>query len=624
VANPYFQPVRDLIAAHPPPNGNLGFVLKLCEAVEAEHTAEIPLLTVRVVKNVSPNKTPPVLIPEAVWYETMARLLFLNEQSNLQLLLDWYEPPVSFAITAKDKITEHWQGLIEFITLPSPSLTEQKLDKLLAGIVAALKIVLDEFLLAKAEEGKAKPPDFDPSSAILGTFGNAPHSPPARSAVLTVGILRLVQSWMAVHQQFLDAAWGQLGAGGRNRGDKLLALRRRWLAALNATFANPRFNKESVAQIRISLGKIRYGRSPHHEYLDAFPLHDSRVFGFTPYDRDPDDEPPGKKVRLDDLVQYRNAQLHFLLDEFGEYYPPVPPPSTFTARADELGRKLRYGFRSKIIDAVERKGGSLKWESEDDLVSFGCALYQVVSSASGQQASTAYGPEFWKVLLDMFAGHLRTHTVHSEFNMDESPPFFDRLFPRAINGGVWHDCAVYAVRLAFVFFALAECMKSAEYPNPPKISFIMFPLHVGLIVELDGMLPIIIHNEVLFRLTDEQMQAANEEWAGSPEQLTDPKDSEKLHQKFIEDIAAQVFLRDVNLPLLRVPIAPLSRPAKKTEIWKAFGRQVVDKIGRLLSTVIARSTSPYYQFDTRFLFEMTREKQWHDENVVPFWKQGMS
>lgn len=618
---PYFKPVVDLIATHPPPNGSLDLVLQLCQAVEAEHGEKIVLLTRRVVADVNPRMSPPVLIPEEVWYETMARMMFMGEHADLQLLLDWYERPISFASTRKEAITQHWEGMFAFITLPPAKLPEKELDRQFTRIITALKFVLPAHASAVAEEGPVLVPHPSTGELPPGSFGTATFGRPSRSVVLGAGISKLVWSWMTIHQQFLDDAWRQLGSRTKVRGDKLLALRDRWRAALSQTFANPRFNKLArLAQIKIELAKIKYGRSPNHDYLDAFLPHESRQFGFTPYDREPQDEPPGKTAWLVDLFRYRGSQLHFMLDEYGEHYPPDASPRTPAAIHEEKHRKATYAARRKLIDQVEKRATSLRLESEDDLVSFGCAFHKALMGASAAQPLPADRVNAWNTLLDFLDLHLKTQTTRTEFNLDEEPSYFDRLFPRAINGGALMDCGVYAVRLAFVSLSLADCLRSAAYPNPPRVSFIMFPLHVGLIVEIDGFPSLVIHNEILFRLTDEQTKKAREEWDKSPEP-SDPTDPALLDQKFLEDVAAQMFLRDVDTPLLRLPIAPVSAPPKKPEIWKAFRTLVVKKIGRLFSPRIEDPNRPEFQFDLRFLSVLTLEKRWHDKTVVPFWNE---
>ncbi len=617
MAQPYYQPVLDAIKTHP--DEWLEMVLKLCEAVEAEDGPKIVLLTRPLVTKVAPRMPPIEDLPPEVFYETMARLLFMGEHQDLQLLVEWYERLISFARGRKQKIAENWVGIFEFVTLPPANLPEKELDRQRTRITTALRGVLPTYVSAVTEAGP--PPTYFPVPGELppGSFGTA-RSRPTLVQTLADGILKLVWAWMAVHQQFLDAALQHLGSNVKDRGEKLLSLRTRWLQALSLTFGHHRYNKSMpLAQLEIELARIQYGRSPKHRYLDAFLPHEARQFGFTPYDREPEDEPSGKSIWLADLFQHRGSQLHFLLDEYGEYYTDESAsPRTAAGIHEERHRKQTYTARRKLIDQVEKRARSLRLESEDDLVSFGCAFYQALLGATAQPSPY----EAWDLLLKFVDRYLKALTTHTEFNLDEEPSYFDRLFPRAINGAALHDCGVYAVRLAFLFLSLADCVKGAyAETKPPRVSFLMLPLHVGLIVEIDGFLPFVTHNQVMFRPTYEQISEWRKEWDASPESR-DPKDSEMRDQKFLEDIATQMFLRDVDSPLLRLPIAPVSAPPKKPEIWKAFRRLVVPKIDKLFSPLVGNPGRDEYQFDLRFLTVRTLEKRWHDATVVPFWNGG--
>jgi hypothetical protein len=618
---PYYQPVLDALATNPDPW--LEMVRDLCVAVEAENGPKIVLLTGPLVRTVEPRRPPIEDLPPEVFYETMARMLFMGEHRDFELLLEWYEPLISFARGRKERLVESWAGIFQFVTLPAPNLPEKDLDKQLKRITTALSCVLAAHETAVKAEGKPPPYMPAPGQEPPGGFSTPTYHRPPLSAALADGIRKLVASWMAVHQQFLDAASQQLGSKKPDRGDKLLALRERLRRALALTFEHSRYAKStSLPQVQIDLATIKYGRSPHHLYLDAFLPHEARQFGFTPYDREPQDEPRGKSVWLEDLFRYRWSQLYLLLDEYGVYYPLNPAPSSPAETAEEKKRKAKYAERSKLVDEIQKRA-PLRLESADDLVAFGCAYFDALLRAKGAQPTPDDRLDTWASLLQFLQRHLDTQTTHTEFNLDEAPPYFDRLFPRAINGGALEDCGVYAVLLSFVFLSLASCIKapSAE-AKPRRVSFLMLPLHVGLIVEIDPYLPIFVHNNVLFRPTDEQLNEARTEWSASPEK-SDPKDPKLREDKFREDVAAQVFLRDVDLPLLRLPLAPVSAPPTKAQIWKAYQRLVVKKIERLLSPLIEDPRRPEFQFDTRFLQALTLEKRWHDANVVPLWNDKL-
>jgi hypothetical protein len=379
------------------------------------------------------------------------------------------------------------------------------------------------------------------------------------------------------------------------------------------------------------LTNIRYGRPPDHLYLDAFPPHAARTFGFTDYDRE-SEEPPGKRVRLENLIRYRAAQLAFFLDEYGEFHEDIVATATKTERREQEARRKRYAERRKLIDRVAKRADSLLLESEDDLASFGCAFYEALLAA-GRDRSLYNGAwqdpadarqEAWTTLLELLRRYLRTQTHHARFNLHEQPTYFDRDFPRALNGGALFDCGVYAVRLAFVFLSWAECIgRGLEDPTPPRVSFILFPQHVGLIVELGDFPPFVVHNHILSSLSPEQERAWRNEWdEKSNLDRPDPTDPERRRQKFLEDLAAQLYIRDTDLPLMRHPITRVSSPPRKHEIFRIYRRISGPRAPRMFARRIENPAHEDFQFDLRFLTVLELERRWYDETVIPFWNQA--
>lgn len=613
----YYQPVLDAIAiqAHP----SLERVRKLCEAVDAEDRGRIALLTGPFVKSEVALHPPIEDLPQELFHETMARLLMMGAHQDLQLLLEWYQP-LTIGSRTSGREVGNLVGMFTFVPVPQANLNEKELDRLLKRIAVALGYVLPAYSLAVANA----PPPSSPTSlneVSAGSFGTISFGSRTRVSVLEDGIRALAAAWMAVHQQFLDAALVQFGAGGARRGEKLLALRDRWMQMLRLTvLKQPQTSR--LARVAVPLARIKYGRSPHHTYQDAFEPFDARTFGFRPYDRKPQDEPTGKTIWLWDLLRLRGAQIHFLLDEFGEYYPPLEPPRTPSAQQEEKQRVARYAERRKLIDQVGRHTKSLNLVSEDDIVDFGCAYFQAVLVSMTTQSTDDARVRAWDLLIEFLAGYLRTETAHTDFNLDEEPMYFDRLFPRSIGGAVLHDCGVYAVRLAYILLSLADCMKTAQAGSAkPMVHFVFLPLHVGLIVQIEQLAPIIIHNALVLRFTPDQAKDWRTEWESVPDTSgPDPVSPAAREVKFREDLAAQLFLPDVDLPLFTVPIAPVSAPPKKQQIWKVY-RAGVKRIGGMFAARVESAGSADFEFDLKFLNVMDLEKRWHDSNVVPFWNE---
>jgi hypothetical protein len=141
-----------------------------------------------------------------------------------------------------------------------------------------------------------------------------------------------------------------------------------------------------------------------------------------------------------------------------------------------------------------------------------------------------------------------------------------------------------------------------------------------LLVEIAGFEPLVLHNQVMTRLKPDVVRAAEDEWKQSP-MADDPSDPADLRQRLLEDIAAQLFLRDVDLPIRREILPNVGSPPSKTKIWHAYESLVVRKIAGLFADVVNQSGKPGYQFDTRFLEVLSTEKRWRDRVVVPFWNE---
>jgi hypothetical protein len=612
----YYQAVLDAIATKPDPT--LDKLRKLCEAVDAEDLGQVALQTGAFVKTENPRFPPLTDLPPEVFYETMSRLLVMGAHQDLQLLVEWYERWSSMARGVAGRTTDNLLGMFAFLPTAAPNMTEKDLDRLLARIAKALAFLIPLHAIAAAN---APAPTYNPGSLAEGSFGTATGGQPSLLSVLEGGVRALVTTWMAVHQQFLDAAMRQLAGGGATRGEKLLALRQRYLRMLQLTFSSRAFRQSArLSRLPIALARVRYGKSPHHTYLDAFEPFDARTFPFTPYDREPEDEPRGKSLGLYDLLRFRTAQLYFILDSFGEYYPPAEPPKTDAARLEEKRRTQIYAARRKLIDQVQRGAKSLSLVSEDDLVSFGCAFFQaIVATLTSQPGPMARATAFDE-LSRFLSGYLRTWTVHTEFNLDEEPPYFDLLFPRSINGAVLQDCGVYAVRFAYILLSIAECIKSADdAEQKTTVTFIFLPLHVGLIATIGEFGTTIIHNNMLLRFNAGQAQDWRTEWDSKPEPK-DPSAADALTAKFFEDVAAQMFLTDVDLPLFILPVSPVSAPPKKREIWKVYAAGV-KQIRHMFADAVSSPGSADFQFDLEFLGVMDFEKRWSDDNVVPFWNE---
>jgi hypothetical protein len=615
---PFFQQLLDLITQFPANRNDFLPALELFTAVEAEDGPRIAITSANIGKMDVNFPAPVALLKEEVVDEALKRLLLLGEEAAVTAVIEWFAQRKTFAHSPWDRRTELWAGAIDSLPESIPRLSPREADQTLTRVVSASAVLLKRHAEAVAVEGGPEPYR---AGEIVGGFGNAPYSPGRRTDVLAKGITRLSIDWMALHQQMLDAAMGTVAASGPKRFDALLALRDRWIRETGRSFRLPLFAKRTPwADILIAVNRLKPGNAPHHTYQDAFLPYQSRTYGFTPYDRDDRGEPVGKKVWLVDLLEVRDRQLYVPLDEFGAPYRFVPTPTTQAERDEEQKHLKKLADRRKILERAEKSGAKLALGSEDDLARLACGLYTALTAASGPTATDAHKAA-WSDVLAFLSRYLSSWSTHAEFNMDEDENYFGRLFPRSEAGGVIHDCGVYAVRMAYVFLSLAECAKPPNATGNSRVSFLLLPLHVGLLVEIAGFEAIVLHNHVITRIASTVLDAAEKEWKKNAEK-DDPSDAEGVRQRLLEDIAAQLFLRDVDMPMRREALPPMGSPPSKTKIWQAYQKMVVQKIASLFSAEVSKQGEPGYQFDTRFLEVLTAEKRWHDRVVVPFWNEA--
>jgi hypothetical protein len=605
----YYKAALDISSSRTVKDPDLELVIKFFQAVEAEDGPTLQTLMFKV-KKVEPAFAPLVLVPNEVYYETMARLLLMDEVSTLELLLDWYHI-TSFARTKRDKISEHWMGLAEFLKPPAKALPEKQLEKLFRRITKALCYVIKKFSDARLEEGPSR---FDSSPS---EFGNMSFHIYPLSVALYTAAGKLIRNLFVIHQQLLDAALEDLNSN--PMGTKLLALFKllEKYQEIKRLYVSQMIRCKS--QFLVELTNTDYiDSSREHWYLDIFLWNTSQKFEFTPYDRDATGPLAGKVIDLRDLLDLRWKQVEFLMEAFSIAVPGTTIPTEL--REQKAARK-------KLIETINRKKATLFIKNEDDLVEFSQAFVTGQMNAGPKKSDESNDSRDDRLrfamesLHEFLNGHLANYTSHSKYNLVEDTNYFNRSFPRALNGGAIQDCGVYAVILSYLFLTLADLLKTYGCdPKACKVSFVHLPLHVGLIIEMDKLLPVIVHNNTLWRISPGFWKKARDEWEAN---LGDDVivDSDSRDSRFLEDIAALLFIRDVDLPMNVSPITKVSIPPKKSQIWDSYQKLVVRSGNDLFSERIKRSGTDEYQFDLEYLAIMVLEKRWHDKKVVEFWEK---
>src|SRR4051794_2505765 len=90
----------------------------------------------------------------------------------------------------------------------------------------------------------------------------------------------------------------------------------------------------------------------------------------------------------------------------------------------------------------------------------------------------------------------------------------------------------------------------------------------------------------------------------------------------MEDFAAQNYISDLDMPIIRLPLDKVPSPPKKAAVWAVFERITSPtKPIRLFTEGIENSGTKNYQFDLKFLVVQELERTWFNIKMVPFWNR---
>lgn len=584
---PYYQPIIDIINSNLP-REKLDLALEFCKEVEREVNAKKIQELVDKIVTQSFNTSPEALIPDQVWHESMARVMQLEGMRKvLMQLVEWYEP----LFHANQRVAANWGYLLEFITLPEGKQKSGDLDEQSKRYVRALSCLIQNLAAAVGERGVVAP-----------RFAFGEHAgPQPLSTILAEGIQKVFPYWMTIYQRLLDETIGRLGEHPAGKNENLRKLEKRLKDDLSITFRHSSFSSKALISLIVELTKIVTNVRSKHTYLDYFG-EESRVFWFNTYDRD-GGEPFPKLDTIKNVILYRERQITFLIDAFGESQRNLSLPK---AQSDALVA------RQLLINTIRKKMTNFRLETEDALAPFGAEFLKTHLDVSKD------AKESWFTLVAFVRNYLATHTFHAEYNLAEKPAYFGRQFPRALNGGSLMDCGTYAVLLSYLFLYWANSFQA----KAPKVIFVVLPVHVGLVIYIDGFDTMVIHNATIWTLSAQVVENLRLSWDSKPED-SDPQDEARKESKFWQDVAAQLFISDVDIPVKEVGLPASKSPqTKKEDIWKIYTDKVVPGVESLFrSKVVANSEHDLFSFDTRILAVTELEKRWQRQVVVPFWNE---
>ena len=362
--------------------------------------------------------------------------------------------------------------------------------------------------------------------------------------------------------------------------------------------------------IRVTEFRYGRGRAKLHRFLDAFPPHNARSVIFNSLDRDDTDEPNVRGERIGSIQVSRDRQLAYFLVTYGHTWELNSRPTPV------------HLFRRALIKG--RLGGRLRLVENDELIAFLYSSFAETLAELTRQATTAVdkskaGAHAWRETVDIASVYFGQVTTHSRLNLTEGPPnYLTHTFPRNLIGKLLHDCGVHSVRSAYVLLSLLNRINAAhsELAGPVRARWVRLPLHVGMLIQTSNFGVVVQHNEYSSVTDNDELKRTMTAW----EQTThepDPLDPGDAELKFHEDLTANGFSSDLDMPISSVPILAIGEPVTTHTIWNSYQKKVVPS--QLFTRLVGASNAPQYQFDVRYLQLSELEREWYNRHVLRFW-----
>lgn len=607
-ATVFYREVDAAIKRNPPDVGDLHVLRNLCIAVDAGDASAVSRLTRDLVK-LSGFEDPLHDISYELSHALMARVLLKGWFEEFDLLMDWQQTLFS---TKDKRAADKWEGILKIVReepqsvgLLTRSNHEDEWKRALNGLRGAIRHFEKVRLPAR-------------SSAV----GAPPVGPDYRERVLPEQLGDAIEQFFRVlqmlFQQMLELALARVERDGEDADGlrKLQGLQEGLFKVLPEEKAPPDDKLNRVLFRTIRVAEIRYGRGRPkvHRFLDAFRPHDARSVIFSSLDRDDKDEPYVRGEMLRSIQVARDRQLGFYLGTYGH---PWKPQDSLT----ESLKRRRTLIRTK-------HGRQLKLETNDDFVAFLSNYYAdrlAELSRPGANSSPKVQPDVqaWRDTVELWSVCLSQMCSHSRLNLTEGPPnYLTHAFPRNIAGRLLHDCGVFAVRGAYTLLSVLDRINSLHSGAAGTVSarWVRLPLHVGLIIESKFGL-VVQHNENAFAIDADKLPGFRQDWDDKrPDFELDPSDPDALTLKFNEDIAANGFSVDLDMPVTSTPVLSAGEAATTRTIWNSYQKKVVPS--QMFTNLVGAPNAPQYQFDIRYLRLSELEREWYNQYVVPFWNKA--
>lgn len=611
-ATVFYREVDNAIARNPPDVGDLHVLRNLCIAVDAGNASAVSQLTRDLTKLLG-FEDPLHDISYELFHALMARVLLKGWFEEFDLLMDWQQT----LFGTKDKrAADNWEGILKIVTMEPQSvglLTRSNHEKEWQRALNGLKAAIRHF-------AKVRLPT--PSS-----LGAPPKDPEYHERVLPEQLGDAIEQFFRVlqmlFQQMLELALARLERDGNDADGlwKLQGLQEALFKVLPEEKEPPDDKLNRVLFKTIRVVEVRYGRrrSNVHRFLDAFRPHAARSVIFNSLDREDKDEPYVRGEMLRSIQVARDRQLGFYLATYGHPWKPREPLTESLVR------------RRTLINTKYK--GQLKLTANDDFVAFLSHYYEdrlaeLTAPRANALSKAQAGARAWRDTVDLWSVFLSQMCSHSRLNLTESPPnYLTHTFPRNIAGHLLHDCGVYAVRGMYTLLSVLNRINGLHSGAAGTVNarWVRLPLHVGLMVKSDFGL-VVQHNEHAFAIDDDELPGIMEGWRRKRLELEppvidlDPSDPDSLTLKFHEDIAANGFSVDLDMPLTSTPVLLAGEAATTRTIWSSYQKKVVPS--QMFTNLVGAPNAPQYQFDIRYLRLSELEREWYNQYVVPFWNKA--
>jgi hypothetical protein len=605
MADPFYQPAIDALK-DPQHDPDLKFLVEFMEAVDKDNTAKLPIVAAKLRGIHETNATYAVL-PDAMFVEALRRLLLMPRADEFRILFDWNVGRTRIGAAADTTRARLWTALLATVPLPTPALKDNQIAKELDRTRDALTVILGSHAASEAT----------PVAKALGGEGELD--------AIEAALVQLSTALMFLFERALNLALVEFGKAGKDRGKALLELHARWGQIRRATFGKPQHIRSARLQrVAVALTKTKLDGSKRL-YLDAIPPHDGRTFEFAAYDRRATSLMAAERGLLDELFLVRTVQLRVFLFIFGEFVPLDVAPTAQLEKDAEAERQREFAGRRALIDKIAKKVKTLDIRTEDAIADFLCAFFIEAVAARPKIPSAQARLEAWDEMVQILAVFVRSQTMHTDFNLAETPNYLGLPFPRTLHGQQLFDCGVYAVKLAFILLKLAPCLiPKGTDPPKPDAAFLLLPIHIGLVIKIAEFPPLFVQNDVVKWLKPADDKRWRKEWDDGAKLDTDPAAAAEKDRKFFEDVASQHYISDLDMPIKRIPLDKVSSPPKKAEVWAAF--EAINnkaKPVRLFSEDIEKATAKNFQFDLKFLEAQAKEQAWYNTKLVPFWNRDL-